>query len=131
MKLLIDILILLRYSKTFHQHPAKRKPHPLHGIRKNPGATKLSAESIRIIQQNRRPSNTKRYDNYIGKWKVFCWERDIDPISKSLDQSIEFLIKVFESGVGYSSVDTARSAHLLSLWTMGYPLENNPLFSLL
>ena len=38
-------------------------------------------------------------------------ERRINPTSTSLDQPIEFLTKIFGSGVGYSSVDTARSAH--------------------
>ena len=37
-------------------------------------------------------------------------ERGIDPISTSLDQPIEFLTEIFASGVGYSSVGTARSA---------------------
>ena len=41
---------------------------------------------------------------------MFCRERGIDPILTSLDQLIEFLIEIFESGVGYSSVGTARSA---------------------
>ena len=41
---------------------------------------------------------------------MFCRQRSIDPISISLDQPIEFLAKIFESGVGYSSVGTARSA---------------------
>ena len=41
---------------------------------------------------------------------MFCCERGIDPISTSLDQPIEFLAKISESGVGYSSVGTARSA---------------------
>ena len=60
---------------------------------------------------------TKRYDNYIGKWKVFCVERGIDPISTFLNHPIEFLSKLFESGVGYSSLGTARSA-LLSVFIM-------------
>ena len=40
---------------------------------------------------------------------MFCRERGIYPISTSLNQPIEFLTKIFESGVGYSSVGTARS----------------------
>ena len=100
----------------------------MHDISQNPGATNLSAESIRIIQQSRRPSTTKRYDNYIGKWKAFCRERCIDPISTSLDQLIEFLTKTFESGDGYSSVGTARSA-LSSVLIMdnGTSFEKHPL----
>ena len=41
---------------------------------------------------------------------MFCHESGVDPISTSLDQPIEFLAKVFESGVGYSSIGTARLA---------------------
>ena len=55
------------------------------------------------------PLTTKRYDNYIGKWKIFCHERGIDLISISLDQPIEILTKIFEFGVGYSKISTARS----------------------
>ena len=106
---------------TFYQNPpstsCKEQTTPssqqdesvsLYDIRRNPGATNLSAESIRIIQQGRGPSTTKRCDNYIGKWKFFCCKRDIDPISTSLDHSIEFQTKIFESGIGDSSVGTAR-----------------------
>ena len=35
---------------------------------------------------------------------MFCREKGIDPISAPLDQPIEFLTKIFESGVGCSSV---------------------------
>ena len=109
MKLLIDIPISLRSSKFLLQIPAKSKPHPLANklnllaymiSGKNPRATNLSAESISIIQQRRFPSTTKRCDNYIGKWKVFCHERRIDPISPSLDQLIEFLTKSLNPELG-------------------------------
>ena len=41
---------------------------------------------------------------------MFCREGSIDPISTLLDQPIEFLIKIFQSGVAYSSVGTVRCA---------------------
>ena len=113
MKLLMDIPILLRSRKTLLQHPARNKTYPLSKklnllacmiSGKNPGATNLSAENITIIEQSRRLFTTKRYDHYIGKWKVFCHESGIDLISTSLDQPIEFLTKVFEYGVWYSAV---------------------------
>ena len=86
-------------------------------IRQNPRATNLSAESIRIIQESRHPSTIKRYNNCIGKQKVFCRERGIDLISISLEQPIEFLTKIFDSTVGYSSVSIARS-------TLSSPMDN-------
>ena len=39
-----------------------------------------------------------------------CHERRIDPISLSLDELIQILTKIFESGVRYSPVGMARSA---------------------
>ena len=113
-KLLIDIPILLHSNKTLLQHTERSKPHPL-DQKLNLLACIISGKNqeqqpFQIIQQSRRPSATKKYDNCIGKWKVFCRERSIDPISTSLDQPIEFLIKIFESGVRYSSVVTVRSA---------------------
>ena len=52
-----------------------------------------------------------------------------DPISPSLDQLIEFLTKIFESGVRYSPVGTARSA-LSSVLIMDNGISFDiPLFS--
>ena len=39
----------------------------LHNIRQKSGATSLSAESLKIIQQSRCPSTTKRCGSYIEK----------------------------------------------------------------
>ena len=61
--------------------------------------------------------------------KVFRRERGIDPISASLDQPIEFLTKIFKSGVGYLSVGTQdQPCHLFPLWSAEHPLGNIPLF---
>ena len=58
---------------------------------------------------------------------VLSW-KGIDPISKSLDQQIEFLFKIFESGVEYSSVGTTRSAlSSVFIFKNGVSLEKHPL----
>ena len=61
MNLLVHIPILLSSSETLLQHPSKSKPYPLANKlgATNQGATNLSAESTRIIQQSRHPSTTK------------------------------------------------------------------------
>ena len=46
---------------------------------------------------------------------MLCSERGTDPVSTSLDHPIGFLNKIFESGVEYSPVGTARSALLYVL----------------
>ena len=76
---------------------------------------------------------------------MFCRERGIDPISAPLDQPIEFLTKIFESGVGCSSVRQDQVwqdqlwqdhrqdqlCHMYSSWEMVHSLENIPLLNLL
>ena len=39
---------------------------------------------------------------------MLCYESGVDLSSTSLDQPIEYLAKVFESGVGYSSIGTVK-----------------------
>ena len=41
---------------------------------------------------------------------MFCCERNKDPIRPDVNDTIEFLTSVFHTGVGYSSIITARSA---------------------
>ena len=52
MKLLIDIPILLDSSKTFLQHPAKSKPHPL--------ANKLALLACIILGKNQEQQTFKQ-----------------------------------------------------------------------
>ena len=59
---------------------------------------------------------------------MFCRERGIGPISTPLDQAIEFLTKTYASGVGYSSVGTARSApSSVPIMDNGISLGNHPI----
>ena len=70
----------------------------------------FSTESTDIIVKSWRPKTAKRYNTYIKQWKVFCRERQINPISPSLSEAIEFMTTIFKTGVSYSSLATARSA---------------------
>ena len=44
------------------------------------------------------------------KWFVYCSKRKINQFEASLANVIEFLSILFEKGLGYSSINTARSA---------------------
>ena len=73
----IGIIVVPNWpTQPWYSHPTKSKPHPLFNILillacilsvKNQEQQTFQQESMRIIQQSRRPSTTKRYDNYIGK----------------------------------------------------------------
>ena len=70
----------------------------------------ISSESVDIILKSWRPATARRYSTFIKQWKVFCHEKQINQISPPLTEAIEFLTKIYKSGVGFSSVATARSA---------------------
>ena len=49
-------------------------------------------------------------NSFTSVFNAFCQERKIDPVSASLNDSLIFLADIHNSGVGYSAVNTARSA---------------------
>ena len=47
---------------------------------------------------------------YLQKWRRYCSSRSIDPICPSVEDGINFLAELYDSGIGYSAVNTAKSA---------------------
>lgn len=60
--------------------------------------------------QSWRAGTQKQYETYHQRWRVFCRSRDINPISASLEDGLEFLHQQYENGLSYSGINTARSA---------------------
>ena len=100
MKILIDTPILnLLVHPTLTVHPIwKRQSSCLSSVQQ---------KSVDILTKGWRRQTVKRYKPYFEKF--YC-ERNKDPIRPDLNDTIEFLISVFHTGVGYSSINTARSA---------------------
>ena len=59
---------------------------------------------------------------YITKWLKFCSHNSIDPDSADIESGIEFLTYLFKLNLGYSVINTARSA----LSTMIMDVNNVP-----
>ena len=57
-----------------------------------------------------RPSTKKLYTTYLNKWAVYCVQREISICSPTLPQACKFLRLLAEKGLGYATVNTARSA---------------------
>ena len=72
-------------------------------------------------------STRNQYGVHLKKWKQFCSERNIDSHDISVNNVLKFLTLLYESGLGYSSINTARSA--LSSLDRGStcPVGNHPL----
>ena len=64
----------------------------------------------KYILKSWRTSTQKQYSTYLKQWEVFCYTRGIHPISPPLEHALEFLAQLADRGLGYSVVNTARSA---------------------
>ena len=134
MKLLIDLPILIKPRKKNLILPKNSKAiHPLHrkmgllacrDIGRPCESKQISEKAQTLISHSWRGSTSKQYDVYIQKWKSYCCERNIDPVTTSITNGVNFLASLFyEQNLGYSAINTARSA----LSTV-FPLQNNCTF---
>ena len=57
-----------------------------------------------------RKGTQKQYKSYLFRWKDYCNREQFSPHNPGLSKALEFLRELFESGVGYSGINTARSA---------------------
>lgn len=69
----------------------------------------ISAEASRLIIRSSRSGTASQYQAYYKKWEMFCCQRNINPLQITLQDGINFLAKLFGTGVGYSCTNTARS----------------------
>lgn len=58
----------------------------------------------------RMPNTLKAYDLYERKWKTFCLLKGVSVLKPVLKNILEFLASLAIKGLGYSSVNSARSA---------------------
>ncbi len=70
----------------------------------------LSQQAAELVLQSWREGTRKQYNPYIKRWQLYCSERQVDSISAPIEVGVNFLAELYDSGVGYSAVNTARSA---------------------
>jgi len=70
----------------------------------------LSPGVIDIILESWKKSTKQQYWTYFQKWKNFCLQRGIDPLLTPVPLVLDFLLALFNSGLGYSALNTARGA---------------------
>ena len=70
----------------------------------------LSETAVSIILSSWRTSSQKQYTPYINKWHEYCHPRKLDPLSATVEEGVNFLAELYSAGIGYSGLNTARSA---------------------
>ena len=71
-------------------------------------ATKL----IMVTWQN---GTKKKYSTYIKKWQNFCTQRQINHIQPPVVPVLDFLTALYQQGLTYNAVNTARNTCLAML----------------
>ena len=70
----------------------------------------FQGKTVEIMCASWRPNTKKQYNCYVLKWKKFCAARSHNPLCTTVKVVLEFLTQLFEEGLGYNSINTARSA---------------------
>ena len=96
-------------------------------IRGKVKSSSLSKPAQDILLASWRPGTRKQYDSYLHRWAKFCYDHEINVYQPSVEQVVEFLTQLFQTGLGYSAINTARSA-LSSIVTLAHvPLGEHPM----
>lgn len=99
-------------------------------IRQSILSHQLSEDTTAIIMSSWRPRTNKQYQCYLLQWQTFCNQREIDTIHTSVNYVLEFLTSLYNRDLGYSAINTAKSAlsHVVVLSGSGnLPLGQHPL----
>jgi site-specific recombinase XerD len=89
---------------------AKNETRSILFIRESIKNTEISDETINISNASWRDSTKQQYRNYHQKWLQFCSKKQINPFKANINNVLSFLTDLFKSGLGYSSMNTARCA---------------------
>ena len=89
---------------------AKNEIRSILFIRESIKNTEISDETINISNASWRDSTKQQYRNYHQKWLQFCSKKQINPFKANINNVLSFLTDLFKSGLGYSSINTARCA---------------------
>ena len=120
MKLAKQRIVLLKPGPTLLQLPNQpAQTHPLHQklslglplVRDRlDHNTKLGSLAKDIIMASWRSGTGKQYQSYLSRWESFCKEQGIHHTTATVEIGIDFLASIFQPGLGYSAINTARSA---------------------
>lgn len=88
----------------------------------------ISVKATNILLASWRKGTQKQYITYIKKWFTFCREKQIDSVQANISSILEYLTELYESGCGYSVINTARCAlSAIGIVKEGFAVGAHPL----
>ena len=79
-------------------------------ILKSLEARGVQGQTFQVIWASWRQSTKQQYASYLTRWNKFCIQRQCDPLRPPVDMVLQFLTTLYEEGLEYSAINTARSA---------------------
>lgn len=70
----------------------------------------LSETATNLISQSRAIGTRRRYGTAWKKFQSWCSQREMDPISCHIKEVLNYLGYLFDGGLGYSAINSHRSA---------------------
>ena len=70
----------------------------------------LSNSVIKTLQASCKPATWRMYEGYWNRWSSFCNAKKYNHYSASINNILEFLQLLVDQGLGYNSINSARSA---------------------
>ena len=70
----------------------------------------VSGHTADIILAPWRMSTKKQYGSYIQRWMCFCEREKVNSFNPYVNCVLKFLSELFQGGLGYSAINTAKSA---------------------
>ena len=95
----------------------KTKTHGLSDIRESIKNKGFSDKTVAIMCAGWSAATHKQYSTYLKKWETFCVTKQWNKTNSCVNNILDFLTSLFESGYSYSSINTAKSA-LLTIVTV-------------
>ena len=85
-------------------------------------------KATNILLTSRWKGTQQQYLTYITKWISFCPEKHIDPIQANISSILDFFTELYESGCGYSAINTACCAlSAIGIVKEGFATRAHPL----
>ena len=62
----------------------------------------FSTTATEILESAWTAGTRKQCEGYLGRWRQYCGQQNINPFSPTVEEGINFLAELFEKGLGYS-----------------------------
>ena len=70
----------------------------------------MSQTATDIIMASWRSGTSKQYQTYLKRGEKYCQSKGLGKFEATVENGIDFLATLFSAGLGYSAINTARSA---------------------